>query len=285
MRSAGTPASARTRTCSSAPVPASQWVWIGTPVRRWAAAAARKIGRSRGGWAALAAGDLDDAGPDVGPRDDRARRSRARRSRLDVGRRTGPPARPRTRGGSSATARRTARGGGRSRRRAGRRVRRDSSASFAGLRPQSAGIASIAVRRPAAAASRSSVGHAIDVGQEEVRRQLDRPAAVDDEVLVGVGDAQLGRGRCRRARSGRSVTRPPPATTDDDRPAAVDLQQLAGHGPRLVGQEVDRGVGDLVGIHHLAGERLLARGEGADPRVAGCPRRHRRVASATARRR
>ena len=35
-------ASASIRTCSMAPVPASQWVRIGAPVLRWAAAAAAK---------------------------------------------------------------------------------------------------------------------------------------------------------------------------------------------------------------------------------------------------
>ena len=33
------------------------------------------------------------------------------------------------------------------------------------------------------------VAIAVDVGQQEVRRHLDRPAAVDDQVLVGIGDA------------------------------------------------------------------------------------------------
>ncbi len=34
-------------------------------------------------------------------------------------------------------------------------------------------------------------GQLVDVGEEEVRRHLDRPTAVDDEVLVRVGHAQL----------------------------------------------------------------------------------------------
>ena len=34
---------------------------------------------------------------------------------------------------------------------------------------------------------------AIDVGEEEVRVHLDRTAAIDHEVLVGVGDAEVGR--------------------------------------------------------------------------------------------
>ena len=61
------------------------------------------------------------------------------------------------------------------------------------------------------------------------------------------------------------------------RPAAVDLEQLAGHGTRLVRQEVDGRLGDLVGVEHLAGERLLAAGVGEDLRVRGRALRHRRL--------
>ncbi len=39
---------------------------------------------------------------------------------------------------------------------------------------------------------RRQLGHGLlDVGQVEVREELDRPAAVDDEVLVGIDDAEL----------------------------------------------------------------------------------------------
>ena len=51
------------------------------------------------------------------------------------------------------------------------------------------------------------------------------------------------------ARSGRSAVRGSRRrlrrSVETTRPAAVDRQQLAGHGPRLVGQEVDRRLGDL----------------------------------------
>ena len=50
------------------------------------------------------------------------------------------------------------------------------------------------------------------------------------------------------------------AVVDDDRPAAVDREHLPGDGARLVGQEVDRGLRDLVRVRHLAGQRLLAPG-------------------------
>ena len=52
-------------------MPASQWVWIGTPVRSVGCGGGpedRQVARGR---AALAAGDLDDPGPDVGPADER----------------------------------------------------------------------------------------------------------------------------------------------------------------------------------------------------------------------
>ena len=44
----------------------------------------------------------------------------------------------------------------------------------------------------------------------------------------------------------------------------------------LVRQEVDRGVGHLVRVHQLAGERLLAPRVGSNGQVAGCAPRHRR---------
>ena len=67
-----TPWSASRRTCSSAPVPPSQWVRIGTPVRRCAWAAASKTRPVAVGRAAVAPGDLDDPGPVRRPADDRS---------------------------------------------------------------------------------------------------------------------------------------------------------------------------------------------------------------------
>ena len=131
-----TPASARTRSCSSAPVPPSQWVWIGhagSSVGEGRAAEHRQVARRR---TAVAARDLDDAGPVSGPPDDRARRSRRssipssmsatkRSASSSLGRRQAPvrgaveplvmePGRAR-RGGprSGATARRASPGSGR----------------------------------------------------------------------------------------------------------------------------------------------------------------------------
>ena len=138
------------------PVPASQWVWIGhagPPVGRGRRAEDRHVAIGR---AVLAAGDLDDPGPDRRPVDDRARvvaRVDARPRRPP---RTGPPARPRSRAGSSGTGRRTSRGGGPWQPRGGRRSAATAPRASSGSRPQSAGIASTAVRRPASAASRSS---------------------------------------------------------------------------------------------------------------------------------
>ena len=66
------------------------------------------------------------------------------------------------------------------------------------------------------------------------------------------------------------------------RPAAIDLEHLAGDRPRLVRQEVDGRLRDLVRVEHLAGERLLAAGVGEDRRVRRgalghrCPRQGRR---------
>ena len=36
-------------------------------------------------------------------------------------------------------------------------------------------------------------GHRVDVAEVELRLDQDRPPAVDDEVFVAIGDAQLGR--------------------------------------------------------------------------------------------
>ena len=66
-------------TCSRPPVPPSQCVRIGTPVRAWVAAAASKIGRSRSDGPSVDSGDLDDPGAVLGPAHDRAARSRAHR--------------------------------------------------------------------------------------------------------------------------------------------------------------------------------------------------------------
>ena len=54
-------------------------------------------------------------------------------------------------------------------------------------------MASTIALRPSPAASGTSIAIAIDVAEVEVRLHLDRPPAVDDDVLVGVGDAELGR--------------------------------------------------------------------------------------------
>ena len=69
---AATPRSARNRTWSMAPVPSSQWVRIGTPVRPWAIAAAANT-RRRAPRAALGARDLEHAGPMLRPADERPR--------------------------------------------------------------------------------------------------------------------------------------------------------------------------------------------------------------------
>ena len=52
------------------------------------------------------------------------------------------------------------------------------------------------------------------------------------------------------ARRSSTITDQPPSTAEG----------LARDRPRLVGQEVDGGLGDLVRVQHLAGQRLLARG-------------------------
>ena len=72
-------------------------------------------------------------------------------------------------------------------------VRRDSSASLPALRPASQGIASTIARSPSPAASADLDRHRVDVAEVEVGLHQDRPAAVDDDVLVGVGDPELGR--------------------------------------------------------------------------------------------
>ena len=99
--------------------------------------------------------------------------------------------------------------------------------------------------------------------------ELDRPTAVDHEMLVGIRDAKLG---------GRDVTEdgpgeahpgcPTPGSASprrprrrpgtaasrlvdggcDRRPAAVDGEELTGHGPRLVGQQEDGRRGNVVRV-------------------------------------
>ena len=54
-------------------------------------------------------------------------------------------------------------------------------------------MASTAVRRPAPSRIAQLGGHAIQVRQEEIRRDLDRLPADDDEVLVCIGDPKLAR--------------------------------------------------------------------------------------------
>ena len=56
---------------------------------------------------------------------------------------------------------------------------------------------------PSAVASPTSVDHRVHVAEIEVRLHQDRPAAVDDDVLVRVGHAESRRVRCRQGRSGR----------------------------------------------------------------------------------
>ena len=70
-------------------------------------------------------------------------------------------------------------------------LRRAISASMSTSRPQSAGMASTTVRRPSGL-DRGQLGDGlVHVGQLEVGEQLDGTATVDDEMLVGVDDAQL----------------------------------------------------------------------------------------------
>ena len=67
------------------------------------------------------------------------------------------------------------------------------------------------------------------------------------------GRAREGHGAGSASRSGSGeteVTDQPPST----------FSELPGDGPGLVRQEVDGGLGDLVGVEHLAGERLLPAG-------------------------
>ena len=68
-----TPWSPRSRTCSSAPVPCSQWVRIGAPVRRWVSRGGLEHAPVAGGQPALGPGDLDDPGTERGPAHDRPR--------------------------------------------------------------------------------------------------------------------------------------------------------------------------------------------------------------------
>ena len=73
-------------------------------------------------------------------------------------------------------------------------------------------------------------------GRRDRRRRAGRAGPDDAHVDVGeerqVGQRPGGHGRALRGRR-------------DERPAAVDGERLAGHGARLVGQEVDRRVGHL----------------------------------------
>src|SRR5258706_12903261 len=70
-----------------------------------------------------------------------------------------------------------------------------------------------------------------------------------------------------------SVIEPPPSQRrlrrgdGGDRPAAINLQQLTSHGPRLVRQEGHGSVGDLVRIEHLASQGLLQPSERQEPFV------------------
>ena len=54
-------------------------------------------------------------------------------------------------------------------------------------------MASTTERRPEPGGRAELVDGLVHVGEQEVGRQLDHPAAVDDEVLVGVRHAEVGR--------------------------------------------------------------------------------------------
>ena len=72
-------------------------------------------------------------------------------------------------------------------------VRLEISASLPALRPASQGMASTTDRNPNPTASVTSARHRVDVAEVELRLDQDRPPAVDDQVFVAIGHAQLGR--------------------------------------------------------------------------------------------
>ena len=142
---------------------------------------------------AVAAGHLDDPGAMVGPPDDGARIVESIDPELDLGREQighgldVDPVAPMGR------AHRTARGGVPVGATILMPVRR---ARLGQLLDVAAGIARHRVDDGAQSERRRGPHldrHPVDVGQVEVGRQQDRPAAVDDEVLVRVRDAQLRR--------------------------------------------------------------------------------------------
>ena len=266
------------RICSSAPVPFSQWVWIGTPVRRWASAAAAKIGRSRADGPPSLPATLTMPARMRRPADDRARRSRARRCPPRCRRRTGRPARPRSRAGSSATGRRTARGGARSARRCGRRSGATARRAWSGCgRSRPASRRSPLAGRPRRPRATSSAIRSTSASRKS-GRHLDGPAAVDDEMLVGVGHARAS-AASMSPRTVRTNVMPTPgcATTRRDQPPST-LRSWPVTARDSSDEEEDGGVGDLVGIHQLAARaaacaRAYARTVAGSPAARG---RHRR---------
>ena len=183
-------------------MPPSQWVWTGTPVRRWASGRAAEGGQVAGRRAAVAAGDLDHAGPVRGPPNDRPAAVVRVDPLLDVG---DEPVGELALGRGEAPVRGTVEPlvmepGGRDEmdarpaRELGelRRVPPALDRHHVDRRPQPGRVGVVELLR-----------EPVDVGQEEVRRQLDRAPAVDDQVLVGVRHAHRLLARCRRGPSGR----------------------------------------------------------------------------------
>jgi hypothetical protein len=144
------------------------------------------------GGSAVAAGDLDDARPMLGPADDRARII----VRVDAGRDVGrEEVGELVHGDAMAPVRRAVVAivvqAGR-----GDDVHARPAAQIGEHGGVAAGVAGHRVdggRQPQVRSRRHLRGHRVDVGEVELGLHLDRPAAVDDEVLVGIGDAHVRR--------------------------------------------------------------------------------------------
>src|SRR6201995_4701171 len=61
----------------------------------------------------------------------------------------------------------------------------------------------------------------------------------------------------------------PFASRAGDAPAAVYGDDLAGDRPRVIAEQEERGAGDIFGVHHAVGQRLLLTNEIEQLGIAG----------------